>query len=108
MESTLLQNLLIFYEEDPEDPFNIYALALEYVKSDHQQAGHYFDLLLNEHPGYLPTYYHAASFYILREEFGRAEAIYKKGMELAMEQGNAKAHQELMRAYRGLLDELDD
>ena len=108
MENSLLLNLLTFYEEDPEDPFNIYALALEYLKSDHQKAGHFFDLLLTKHTDYLPTYYHAGSFYTLLEEFEKAEKVYIKGIDLAIKQGNTKTHQELTRAYRGFLDEIDD
>lgn len=108
MENTLLRNLLTFYEEDPEDPFNIYALALEYSKSDAVRAAEFFDVLLAEHPLYLPTYYHAAAFFTMLENFAKADEIYVKGISLALNQNNTKTHQELLRAYRSFLDELDD
>jgi tetratricopeptide (TPR) repeat protein len=108
MNSTLLSSLQRFYEEDPDDPFNVYALAIEYSKSDAQQAARFFDLLLNKHPDYLPTYYHAGSFFAAGEEVEKAEGIYQKGIALALSQKNTKAHQELLRAYNNFLDELDD
>ena len=108
MENALLKNLLSFYEEDPDDPFNVYALALEYSKSDTVKATGFFDVLLTEHPLYLPTYYHAAAFFTMLENFGKAEEIYVKGIALALNQNNTRTHQELLRAYRSFLDELED
>ncbi|TDE17478.1 tetratricopeptide repeat protein [Dyadobacter psychrotolerans] len=108
MKNALLQNLLSFYEEDPSDPFNVYALALEYSKFDMLKAAAFFDILLAEHPEYLPAYYHAASFFAMQDKISRAEEIYIKGIALALNQKNTKTHQELLRAYRSFLDELDD
>ena len=108
MSSTLLTNLLAFYEEDPNDPFNIYALAIEYMKSDASQAALYFNKLLNEHADYLPTYYHAGAFFAETGDVMKAEEIYQKGVELARRQNNAKALRELQGAYNNLLDELED
>lgn len=108
MESSLLNNLLTFYQEDPEDPFNVYALALEYSKYDAEKAEYFFDLLLTRSSEYLPTYYHAAAFFTLQENFKKAETVYIKGIDLALNQKNTKTHQELIRAYRGFLDDLED
>jgi tetratricopeptide (TPR) repeat protein len=108
MNSALLSSLLSFYQEDPDDPFNVYALAIEYSKSDAAEAERFFDILLNEHPDYLPTYYHAGAFFAGQEKFEKAEEIYRKGVALALLQKNTKAQQELQRAYNGFLDELDD
>ncbi|QRR00511.1 tetratricopeptide repeat protein [Dyadobacter sandarakinus] len=108
MNSTLFENLLGFYEDDPADPFNVYALALEYTKSEPAKAAHFFNKLLTEHPTYLPAYYHAGALFAEMEQIEKAENIYQKGIELAITQQNTKAHQELLRAYRNFLDELDD
>ena len=108
MDNSLLSNLLAFYEEDPNDPFNIYALAIEYSKSDLTKAAHFFDLLLQNHPAYLPTYYHAGAFFAGLDQFEKAEEIYQKGVELARSQNNIKAQRELQIAYNNFLDELDD
>lgn len=108
MNNSLLANLLAFYEEDPTDPFNAYALAIEYSKSDPGEAARFFDLLLEKHSDYLPTYYHAGAFFAAMEKTERAEEIYRKGVELALVQKNAKAHRELLAAFNNFKDELED
>lgn len=108
MNTTFLEKLLLFYEEDPADPFNVYALALEYRKTDIAKALLFFDEVLEKHPDYLPVYYHAAGFFAELDQIEKAELIYKKGIELAGKQGNAKALSELSRAYRMFMDEQED
>jgi hypothetical protein len=107
MSNSLLTNLLAFYEEDPADPFNVYALALEYLKSSPEKAEAFFTILLTEHSDYLPTYYHAADFFAAQDDTERAEKVFKDGIALALNQNNIKAQQELQRAYRNFLDELE-
>ena len=107
MSNSLLTNLLAFYDEDPADPFNIYALALEYLKSSPEKAEVFFNILLKDHRDYLPTYYHAADFFASKEDTDKAEKIYKDGIALSLTQSNVKAHQELQRAYRNFLDDLE-
>lgn len=105
MNTTLLEKLLVFYQEDPHDPFNLYALALEYQKHDAGKAAEFLELLLHDFPTYLPTYYHAAQFFEGCGWNEKARATYEKGIQLAFEQHNAKAHQELNRAFRAFEDE---
>lgn len=107
MSKSLLDNLLAFYEEEPNDPFNAYALALEYTKFDVERASYFFEILLHQFPDYLPTYYHAAAFYFSLEKMELTENIYQKGIGLALQQANTKTHTELTRAYRAFLDELE-
>ncbi len=107
MAETRLQQLIKFYEEDPQDAFNVYSLALEYYKFDVQKSEEFFNKLLTDFPDYLPAYYHAAK---LKEELGTNEialAIYKKGMELAKKLNDPKTRQELQSAYNELLFEMD-
>lgn len=101
--STRLDILLKFYDDDPSDPFNIYALAIEYQKSDLPKARQYFEKLLNEHPHYVPTYYHAAKLYQETGDTDRAINTYEKGMEVAKSQNDSKAARELKSAYDELM-----
>jgi len=104
---TRLEQLIKFYQEDPTDAFNVYGLALEYHKIDTQKSEEFFDLLLNNFPDYLPSYYQAAK---LKEELRKqtdALRIYKKGIELAKKLHDQKAYQELQSAYNELLFELE-
>jgi Tfp pilus assembly protein PilF len=105
MNNNRLAFLLQFFEEDSHDPFNAYALAMEYQQSDVTKAAEYFQLLLEQHPDYLPTYYHAAALFAELEQLDLAEQLYQKGMQLALSQQNTKTYQELQRAYRGFQDE---
>lgn len=102
MPSDRIAQLQRFYDEDPEDPFNLYALALEYVKNDRAKAVELFETLLKRHAGYLPTYYHAAKLYQDLNNSEKAIAVYERGISLAKDLNDAKT----MRELRAALDEL--
>lgn len=102
-----IQLLRQFTEEEPENPFNWYALAIEFRESDPEEAQALFAKLLSEHPTYLATYFPAAHLYAEMEEIEQAKAIFEKGVSLAMEQKNTKALQELQNAYQNFLFEND-
>lgn len=104
----MLDKLLEFYREDPSDPFNVYALALEYAKRDQSKALTFFRALLKDHPDYLPAYYQAAQFFNDAGFETEADDVYKAGISLATAQRNVKTMQELQRAYRSFLDEQED
>ena len=63
MNHNRIQLLRQYIEEEPGDPFNVYALAMEFLEEEPEQARVLFDQLLAKHPDYLATYYHAASLY---------------------------------------------
>jgi tetratricopeptide (TPR) repeat protein len=96
-----------FAEEEPENPFNWYALALEYENFAPELAESYYHILLTQHNGYLPTYYKAAAFYAGIGQIERADEIYKNGIALAKEKQELKTLQELQNAYQNFLFELD-
>lgn len=107
MQEERLKILLEYLAEEPNDPFNIYAVAMEYIYKDNIKALFYLEKLLNEYPDYIPTYYHVAAVYFELEEFEKAEAIYKLGIEKAHQSSSTKAYDELKRAYRMFLDEIE-
>lgn len=88
-----------FLEEDPHDPFNYYALALELLKTDRQKAGALFDSLLKKFPDYLPTYYPYAHWMIEENETARAEELFAEGIRRAQAANDAKTARELQAAY---------
>ena len=90
-------------EEDPADPFLIYALALEYQVAEKEKARLLFDKLLTNYPDYLPTYYLAGNFFLEQNEVTHATEILQRGLALAKEQNNRST----MREIQGLLDGLD-
>lgn len=102
---TRLQQML---KETPNDPFLLYALALEYRKLDLQQSLNFFTVLLQQHAEYLPTYYHAASLLLELNQFEEAKTVYQKGIALAQQQNEAHTLRELRNAYQNLLLDLDE
>ncbi|WP_226389110.1 tetratricopeptide repeat protein [Penaeicola halotolerans] len=107
--SERIQQLLQFHQEEPKDPFVIYALALEYQNTNDQKALLYFDKLLQDHPDYLPTYLHAASYLIdLLEDKTKIINIFEKGINLAKQKQDQHALSELQNAYQNYLIDIDE
>lgn len=102
MQSRLTQ-LEEFYNQDPDDPFNIYALALEYQKVDIQKTRNLFELLLTKFPTYIPTYYHAGKLYESLNLRDDALKVFQKGIDEAKRANDTKAVRELQSAYNELL-----
>lgn len=105
MNAQRLNQLLAFYEEDPTDPFNLYALALEYRNTQPERAAFFFQKLLREFPAYLPAYYPAAQFFAEQTDEETARTIFEEGISLALDQGQEKTHRELQAAFRQWQDE---
>ena len=105
MSSPRLKKLLEFLQEDPDDPFTLYALATEYRKENVHTALSYYEKLLSEHPQYVATYYHAALLYADMENPDRAEQTFKRGITIAEAQNEALALRELQNAYNEFLFE---
>lgn len=101
-----LTKLFKFTEVDPNDPFNWYAIAMEYLSiEEYNKAREYFEKVLNEHKDYLPVYYQAAQLYMDLNEDEKADEVFKKGIELAKNQKNALTERELRSAYDEFLFE---
>ncbi len=103
-----LEILRQFVAEEPQDPFNHYALATELLKFDKTESRQIFEYLLKNHADYLATYYHLGALYVELGENPLAKETYVKGIEIARKIGNEKALKELKGAYQMFLDELED
>lgn len=91
-----------FIAEDPADPFNYYALALEYQQINPAKAVELFDNILIDHPGYLPAYYTAGIFHAELGNAIKAIEILSKGVELAKKKSDLKTLRELQSALENL------
>lgn len=105
MPTDRIKQLQQYCEEDPSDPFNRYALALEYLSIDAAKTRELFDFLLERHPDYLPTYYHAAKFFQDQGESDKAALTYEAGLTLAKKLDDSKAFRELRSAYDEMMFE---
>ncbi len=106
MNEDRIKMLQKYISEEPNDPFNHYALACEYLGSDEAKALNLLQEVAQKFPDYLPTYYHLAQTLIEFEEEEEALAVFKKGIALAENQKNEKALRELKSAHQNLLFEM--
>ncbi len=93
-----IKQLEQFVKDDPDDPFNIYALALEYQKFDIPRALALFEQLVTHHLNYLPTYYQLAKLYEVTGDTDKAILTFEKGRIIAQSIGDYKAMRELKSA----------
>jgi len=100
---TRLQQLLAFYAEDPNDAFTIYALATEYRAAEPLRALEFYQKLLDEHPDYVGTYYHAGKLLEQLNNAEEAEKVYRKGLQVSRRAGQMHAASELQQALNQML-----
>jgi Tfp pilus assembly protein PilF len=90
-------------EQEPNDSFSRYALALEYAGMNNtSDARGLLEDLVQRDPSYIPAYQQLGYLYQklgLREE---ARSIFTRGMEVAAQQGDFHARSEMQEA----LDEM--
>lgn len=93
-------------EEDPNDPFCQYALALEYATDEamRPKALELLKSLVANHSSYLPSYYQLVNLLKIDGEPAEAKKIAKAGLVLAEQQQNRHAHAEI--SY--LLEDLEE
>jgi tetratricopeptide (TPR) repeat protein len=81
---------------NPNDPFNQYLLALEYLKENNRgEAISLFKNIYEKSPNYLPLYYTYAINLLELGDIIKAEEIVNKGIELARLTNKEKVSSEL-------------
>lgn len=106
MNESRIELLKTYIKEEPNEPFNHYALANEYMAEDSRKALDIFLNVLKDFPDYLPTYYQTAKLLEEFEQEEKALEVYASGIELAQTQGNQKILNELKTAHQNLLFEI--
>lgn len=96
-----------YVKEEPENPFNGYALAMEFYESDPDRSLALLLELTEKHPNYLPTYFKAAHLLWEKENYQATEKLFKKGIQLAEQQSDTKAMHELSSAYQNFKFEIN-
>ncbi|WP_425391290.1 tetratricopeptide repeat protein [Ekhidna sp.] len=99
MNSDRISLLKKFISEEPTNPFNKYALAMEYYETQLEESLSLLRSLLADHPDYLPTYFKAAHLLWENENWDEADEVFQTGIKLAEQQEDQKALQELKAAY---------
>jgi len=98
-----IQQLQALLQSEPDDPFCMYGLALEYAKlGQHEQAVAWFDQTLAANPNYCYAYFHKAKSQADSGEPAAAVETLRTGLTRAKAIGDGKAASEIA----SLLDEL--
>jgi len=108
MPESRLEKLLDFLKNEPEDEFLLYALATEYLRlNETAKALEYYEKLVNEHAGYVGTYYHLGKLYEALQRKDDAINTYEQGMKIAQSKRDNHALAELRAVYQELMGEDD-
>lgn len=93
-------------EEQPDDDFLHYALALECINMGQIDEGTaILEQLRVKSPDYLALYYKLANTYSLTRQTEKAVETFEAGIRLAEAQQNFKTRNELKQALAQLTDE---
>lgn len=95
MNETRLTYLRQLVNEEPDDPFGYYALALELTQTEPHEALALYRLVAERFPDYLPNYYHHALLLLHVGPAADAIDVIDKGMAVARAQRNLKTLAEL-------------
>ncbi len=105
MAANRLETLKTLVEQNPQDTFARYGLAMEYAKAGNfELAVAEYRALLQFNPDYSYAYYHGGQ---ALEKLGRMEdarAMYQRGIEATNRTGDAHARGELESALEGISD----
>lgn len=107
MNENRIQILEKYIAEEPENPFNRYALAMEYYELLPDKSLELLASLIEDHSNYLPSYYKLAHLLWEAEEYDRAKVLFEQGIALAKEQKDEKAEKELKAAYQNFLFDVE-
>ncbi len=106
MPESRLEKLLDFLKNEPNDEFLLYALATEYLRlNETAKALEYYEKLINEHAGYVGTYYHLGKLYEALQRKDDAIKTYEQGMKIAQSKHDNHALAELRAVYQELMGE---
>ena len=93
-----------FLDDNPNDSFSRYALALEYVKlGQHDDAVREFETVKKKDPDYLATYFQLGQLYLKMGQAHEAEKTFRTGITVATKAGDDHTRSELEGALDGLV-----
>lgn len=93
-----------FLNDNPNDSFSRYALALEYIKlGRNDEALREFESVVKNDPGYVATYYQLGQLYQKLGQKHEAEKTLRTGITVAAKAGDEHTRSELEAALETLL-----
>ena len=99
MSDSRIAKLKEFLSNEPNDPFTRYAIALEYAgQGDTKRCVSMLEELIKLDPKYVPAYQQLGYAYQKLDRRDDAIAIFKRGIQVAIEQGDLHARGEMQEA----------
>jgi Tfp pilus assembly protein PilF len=93
-----------FLNDNPNDSFSRYALALEYIKLNrNDDALKEFEAVQKNDPQYVATYYQLGQLYQKLGQKHEAEKTFRTGISVAAKAGDEHTRSELEAALEGLI-----
>ena len=103
MQKNRIAQLEQMYNENPEDIFVRYALALEYASSGKKNiAIDNLKAILDIDKKYLAAYYQLGKIYESIGKIRDAGEVYAQGVQIALEKGDKRTMSELKAAFEGV------
>ena len=96
--ATRLEKLHKFLAATPNDPFLLYAIALEHKKTDPPKAIEYLNKTLVADPLYCYAYFQLGQVYEQTGDVDAARKAYTDGIAAAQKAGDAHAQSEIAGA----------
>ncbi len=94
--SDRLNSLLKLLEQDPDDSFLSYGIALEHISTgNYEEAERYLSSIIKIDPDYVPAYMQLAQVYENLNLIDKAKNIYKDGIEIARKNNDSHAAVEM-------------
>lgn len=94
--SQRMQQLQQMLQREPDDPFLVYGLAMEYKKAGQgEQAIEHFNRVLQLDPGYCYAHHQIGLIHESTGDLDAARAAYRAGVEAARKKGDAHAEGEI-------------
>lgn len=101
-----IRRLAGFLQNNPNDTFTKFALALELLKADEvTKAKVLFESVLKQDPEYVGVYYHLGKLYQNSGRSKDAARLFQKGIKIADKQGKNRTKSELQEALITTIDE---
>src|ERR1051326_2194586 len=98
-----IEILKSFLEENANDSFSRYAIALEYVKlGQNEDAVREFETVKKNDPDYVATYFQLGQLYHKIGQAHDAEKTFRTGITVAAKMGDEHTRSELEGALEGL------
>ena len=97
-----IEQLRIMLEKDPNDPFLLYGIGMEYKKQgDFASAIEYFRRAIAADGGYCYAYYQMGQVYEAAGDVNAARGAYAEGIAAARKVGDGHAESEIAGALAG-------